>query len=283
MAMPSPRSIWSLLEPIHAVTYFTPQARAAHEAVGLRGFWRGYVAMRAAPLGPAGLGPVTAVFYNFSPSFLARSLPEVWDIVSPAQALAVRTEGATASLRAYLPDLLDESRIDGVLGTLRGLASRTGWAGRPLGAANAALPWPDKPVEALWHAATVLREHRGDGHVAVLSAEGVDGVEAHVLRDAEEGNRASIMAIRGWTDVEWDDGVARLAARGLLAPAGGLTAEGAALRAHIEQRTDDLAAAPYRDVDPAELVALADVLRPLARGLATSAVPYPNPTGAPAP
>jgi hypothetical protein len=158
-----------------------------------------------------------------------------------------------------------------------------GWAGRPLGAANAALPWPDKPVEALWHAATVLREHRGDGHVAVLAAEGVDGVEAHVLRDAVEGNRASIIASRGWTDEDWDAGVSRLTARGLLAPTGGLTDEGATLRAHIERRTDDLAAVPYGDVDPADLTTLADVLRPLARGLAASVVPYPNPVGAPAP
>lgn len=279
----SPRSLWALFEPVHAVTYFTPQARAAHEAVGLRGFWRGYVAMRAAPLGQAGLGLVTAVFYNFAPAFLARSLPEVWDVVSPTQALAVRSEGAIAALRAYLPDLLDDSEIDAVTGTLHDLVAGAGWAGRPLGAANAALPWPDKPVDALWHAATVLREHRGDGHVAVLAAEGIDGLEAHILRDAEDGSRVSILASRGWTDAEWDAGVSRLVARGLLEPGAGLTATGAALRKHVEQRTDDLAAAAYRDIAPGDLETLADVLRPLARGLVPAAVPYPNPVGAPRP
>jgi hypothetical protein len=128
-----------------------------------------------------------------------------------------------------------------------------------------------------------LREHRGDGHVAVLAAEGIDGLESHVLRDAADNSRASIMASRGWTDADWDGGVSRLVARGLLASAGGLTVEGAALRAHVEQRTDELAGVAYRDVAPGDLATLSDVLRPLARGLVPAAIPYPNPVGAPRP
>jgi hypothetical protein len=275
----SPRSLWASLETLHAVTYFTPQARAAHEAVGLRGFWRGYVAMRAAPLGPATLGAVAAVFSNFEPSFLARSLPEVWGIVTPEQALEARTEGALASLRAYLPT---EPRLADITGTLRQLVDAVGWAGRPLGAANAALPWPEEPLAVVWHAATVLREHRGDGHVAVLAAEGIDGIEAHVLRDGADGSREMITRSRGWTERQWDAAAERLTGRGLL-DAGGLTAEGTALRAHVEKRTDDLAAAPYRDVAAAELETLGAVIRPLALALIPDAVPYPNPVGAPAP
>ncbi|SDX98327.1 hypothetical protein SAMN05421504_104129 [Amycolatopsis xylanica] len=267
------KSLWVSMETIHDVTYFAPEARAAHEAVGLRGFWRGYVAMRAAPLGEAPLGLVTAVFYNFAPRFLARSLPEVWSLASPSTALEARLSGALAVLGSFeVP----------VLGTLRSLVSAVSWAGRPLGAANAALPWPSDPVGALWHACTVLREHRGDGHNAVLAAEGIDGVEAHVLRDAADGCRGMVQPARGWTDAEWDAALDRLTARGLLA-SGSLTPAGIALRSHIEARTDTLGAVPYASIPLADLETLDSFLRPIAQRLVPSVIPHPNPVGAPAP
>ncbi|WP_199433303.1 SCO6745 family protein [Qaidamihabitans albus] len=277
------RSLWVSLETVHDVTYFTPQARVAHEAVGLRGFWRGYVAMRSAPLGAVGAATVTAVFHNFAPSFLARSLPAVWEVVSPAAALAARAEGAAAALDAYVPWLRADSRLPEVLDVLHRLVSAVSWAGRPLAAANGGLDRPEDPVAVVWQAATTLREHRGDGHVAVLVAEGIDGVEAHVLRDAADGSRSLTLPNRGWTDAAWAEAAGRLAARGLLAPAGGLTTEGAALREHIERRTDELAAGPYATLRPGEQALLEEVLRPAARTLAGAVVPLPNPVGAPAP
>ncbi|GHE87203.1 hypothetical protein GCM10017786_18560 [Amycolatopsis deserti] len=271
------RELWVVLETLHDVTYFAPQARAAHEAAGLRGFWRGYVGTRAAPLGAAGLGVVTAVFYNFAPSFLARSVPAIWDVVSPEEALAARSAGAVAALREHVPEVPEP-----VLSVLRRVVEAVGWAGRPLGAANAALPWPDEPLAALWQAATTLREHRGDGHVAVLAAEGIDGLEAHALRDAADGSRSVVAPNRGWTDEEWTAARERLTGRGLLG-ADGLTEEGARLRAHIERRTDELAAVPYSVVGDEELAALDGWLRPIARGLVPAPVPHPNPVGTPAP
>nr|WP_208646180.1 hypothetical protein [Amycolatopsis thermalba] len=122
------RELWVVLETLHDVTYFAPQAKAAHEAAGLRGFWRGYVGTRAAPLGAAGLGVVTAVFYNFAPSFLARSVPAIWEVVSPADALAARSAGAVAALRAHVPEVPGP-----VLSVLRRIVEAAGWAGRPLG------------------------------------------------------------------------------------------------------------------------------------------------------
>ncbi|MDQ0382287.1 SCO6745 family protein [Amycolatopsis thermophila] len=271
------RALWVVLETLHDVTYFAPQARAAHEAAGLRGFWRGYVGTRAAPLGAAGLGAVTAVFYNFAPSFLARSVPAIWETVPPEQALAARSAGAVAALREQVGEVPAEA-----LAVLRRVVEAVDWAGRPLGAANAALPWPDEPLAALWQAATTLREHRGDGHVAVLAAEGIDGLEAHALRDAADGSRSVVAPNRGWTDAEWTAARERLRARGLIGP-DGLTSRGADLRTHIEQRTDELAAAPYAAASEEELAALDALLRPVARGLVPAPVPHPNPVGAPTP
>ncbi|SFB64013.1 hypothetical protein SAMN05216266_13921 [Amycolatopsis marina] len=277
------RNLWILLEPVHDVTYFTPQARAAHERVGLRGFWRGYVAMRAAPLGPVGLAPVTAVFYNFAPAFLARSLPEVWEMASPAETLLARSEGAVAALEAHLPGVRQEPQLGAAVDVLHRIVDEVDWAGRPLGAANASLPWPDDPLAALWHGATTLREHRGDGHVAILAAEGLDGLEAHSLRAAEDGSRAVIEPSRGWAGHEWTAAIERLADRGLLETSGALTPEGRSLRRHIERRTDELAAAPYLAVSDAQLGLLAEFLRPIARRLIPGAIPFPNPVGAPLP
>src|SRR5260370_13466549 len=96
------RSMWTLFEPIHAVTYFAPEARSAFEEAGLRGFWRGYFAGRAAPLGAANAAVVTASFFNFAPAFVARAIPGVWELITPADALRVRLEGATVALRGLL-------------------------------------------------------------------------------------------------------------------------------------------------------------------------------------
>lgn len=258
--MTTPRELWAVLETLHDVTYFAPRARAAHEAAGLRGLWRGYVATRAAPLGAAGPGLVTAVFHNFAPSFLARTLPAVWQVVPPERALAARADGAVAALRAHLPGL-EPGALTWPAGVLHRIVGSVPWAGRPLGAANAALRWPGEPLAALWQAATTVREHRGDGHVAVLVSEGIDGVEAHVLRDAA------------------DD---RLAARGLVT-AGGLRGDGACLREHIDRRTDDLGSQAFAAATAAELDGLAEVLRPFAPALVPGVVPSPNPVGSPRP
>lgn len=276
------RSVWVVLETLHGVTYFTPEARAANEAGGLRGFWRGYVATRAAPLGAVGAGPVTAVFYNFAPSFLARSLPSIWSVVSPERALAARQVGAVTALRTYLPDLADDPRLPEAVALLRRLVAGMRWEGRPLGAANAALPWPENPVAALWQGATALREHRGDGHVAALLTAGIDGLEAHVLRDAEDGSRENILPNRGWTDGEWAAAHDRLRKRGLLEESG-LTERGRRLREDIERRTDELAESAYRPATREELAWLDGFLRPYARRLVPEAVPHPNPVGNPPP
>ena len=270
------RRLWSLYEPIHAVTYFAPQSRAAFEAAGLRGFWRGYFAGRAAPLGPVEAAPVVAAFFGFAPAMVARALPDVWTRASPRAVLDARRAGA----RAALAGLIDGADLPRAATLLREAATRVQTTGRVLAAANAALPWPDEPVDVVWHAATVLREHRGDGHVAALLTSGLDGCESLVWRTALRGaGREEFQAARGWTDQQWVTAQEQLRERGWLDTNGAPTTAARDAYVDIERVTDNLAAQPWRDVD---VEAAVDVLRPLAERVAAS-LPYPNPIGLPDP
>jgi Helix-turn-helix family len=275
------RRMWTLFEPIHAVTYFAAEARAAFEAAGVRGFWRGYFAGRSAPLGRVTAAPVIASFYTFAPQMVSRALPGVWDLITPDHALATREAGAVAALNRLLGDLTDAAGVAGVAADmLAAAAAGLDCSGRVLAGANAALPVPADPVARLWHAATLLREHRGDGHFAALLASDVDGCESNVLRAGFDLPRETIQPLRGWTDEQWADAAARLAERRLIGGDGTPTPAGTAVRVAIEATTDAAAARPWRDEEFA--ADLAEALYPIA--LACSAeVPAPNPVGAPVP
>jgi hypothetical protein len=204
--------MWTLFEPVHAVTYFTADSRSAYEQAGLRGFWRGYFAGRAAPLGPVSAAVVAASFFNFAPAFVARAIPGVWELVTPEEALRARLEGAVAALRGLLAGR--ESEAAAAADLLWRAVGELDFPGRVLSAANAALPVPQDGLARLWQAATVLREHRGDGHFAALAAADIDGCEAVALRCLMDLSRETMQPVRGWTDEAWDDALARLAARG---------------------------------------------------------------------
>ncbi|WP_344604138.1 SCO6745 family protein [Streptomyces glaucus] len=276
------RTVWQVLEPLHAVTYFAPESREAGRAVGLRGFWTGYFAARAAPLGAVEAGVVEAVFFNFHPAMVRRAIPGAWGVAAPEAVLRARVEAAAAALRRVAPSTADAA-AKAVPLLERAIAGADG-AGRPLFAANRGLPAPRDPVGALWQAVTALREHRGDGHVAVLTAEGLDGCEAHVLLAACEGVPAAILRNnRGWSEEDWQRAVHRLTARGLLESGGHPTVEGRGLRTHIEARTDALAVRPYQALTAAEAARLPGLLRPPAdEVLASGVLPFPNPMGLPA-
>jgi hypothetical protein len=175
----SVRSMWTLVEPIHAVTYFAPAARSAYEQAGLRGFWRGYFAGRAAPLGPVGPAIITASFHNFAPAFVARAVPAVWELITPEEAVRTRTAGAVAALGSLLNGR--ESEVTAAADLLWQAVGELDCAGRVLAAGNVALPVDQtgsSDLARLWQAATVLREHRGDGHFAALATADIDGCEA---------------------------------------------------------------------------------------------------------
>ncbi|MGN6791774.1 MAG: SCO6745 family protein [Streptosporangiaceae bacterium] len=272
------RRMWTLFEPIHAMTYFAAEARAAYEAAGLRGFWRGYFAGRSAPLGRVSSAPVTASFYTFAPQMVGRALPDVWDLITPDQALAVREAGAVSALTRVLGDLTEAAGVAADM--LAVAADGVDCSGRVLAAANASLPVPSGPVARLWHAATVLREHRGDGHFAALLAADVDGCESNVLRAAFDLPRETIQPLRGWTDDQWDAAAGRLTGRGMIGDDGAATPAGTALRAGIEATTDAAAARPWLDEEFA--ADLADVLFPIARACSAE-LPALNPVGVPMP
>jgi hypothetical protein len=279
---PAPaRALWQCIEPYHAVTYFADEARTAFEEIGLRGFWRGYFAGRAAPLGAVGAGAVVATFYGFHPDFVARAIPGVWTIVSPDDAIAARQRGAGRALTrlfdVQVPEIARAARL------ARQATDGCDPFARPLFAANADLVWPRDPHVALWHACTLLREHRGDGHVVALYAADVDPCEAHVLRLAvSDVERASIAPYRGWSDDDWSAAADRLAERGWLAGDRTVTAAGVEAHAAIEADTDRMAEGPTRALGADGLAELLGIMRPLTAVLASSGtIPFPNPIGVP--
>src|SRR5271167_4343561 len=233
------RRLLDRFEPVHGVTYFAPEAREALDGLGYKGYWMGYFAARSAPLGAVPREVVTAIFYNFAPGRVAKALPAAWQIAGPEAALRVREESAVAVLRRY--GLEADENVTTAAELAAKAARHAPLDGRPLYAANLALPWPDEPLAALWHAATLLREHRGDTHTAVLSASGVTGRECNVLHSASGAiPRDYIAASRDYDDEEWRLCAQQLAARGLLDDEGSLTAAGRELKEHVESTTDVL-------------------------------------------
>jgi hypothetical protein len=264
----------------------------------LRGFWRGYFAGRAAPLGVVGAAVVGASFFNFAPAFVARAIPGVWELITPEEALRVRLAGAAESLGRLLAGREAEAAAAG--GLLWRAVGELDFSGRVLAAANAALPVPgDDAADAsgspgrsgssgssglgrLWQAATLLREHRGDGHFAALAAADIDGCEAVVLRCCLDLRREDMQPVRGWTDEAWDGALSRLAARGWVGAHGALTSAGREAHAAVEDATDRAASRPWARLGPEATAEIAAALTPLARACAT-ALPYPSPIGVPAP
>jgi hypothetical protein len=278
------RRLWTAAEALHALTYFAPESHAAFEAAGLRGFWRGYFAGRAAPLGTVPAPVVTATFFGFRPDFVERAIPSIWSRVHPADAVAVRLAGIGSALTRL--GLGADAQIPAARETtaaIMGAVDATPTAGRPLYAANVALDWPDDDRLALWHAATLLREHRGDGHVAALVAADLDPCGAHVLRiAADDVPLDSIQPYRGWTDEDWTDAASRLTGRGLLDEGGRITPAGARLRAEVEATTERAAEDLVRRIDDVDtVIATFGGLAALVNR--AGEIPYPNPIGVPAP
>jgi hypothetical protein len=282
---PTSRQLWRLLEPYHAAVYFAPEARAAYDAAGLRGFWMGYFAGRSAPMGAVGAGTVVATFYNFRPSMVRRAIPDAWSFATPTAVLAARLDGADQVLRRLLADEMADPALVEAADIARDAALRADMAGRPLFAANVELPWPEAPHLVLWQAATCLREHRGDGHVVALIAAGLDGCQAHVVMSAAGAiPRDMVQQSRGWTDGEWTTAAERLTARGWLEADGRLTAEGRRAHEAVEHETDRLSEGPWTGLGEDRAERLTDLLRPLARRIVgAGGVPVPNPVGVPEP
>lgn len=273
--------MWRALEPVHAVTYFAPEAKAACEEVGTKGYWMSYFGQRVAPLGAVGPEIVTALFYNFAPGLVARAVPHVWTLAAPRNFLDIRTTAVDAALhRLAGAELLSSPEVAEAARIARAAAAAAPTAGRALAAANAALHWPEPPHLVLWQAQTVLRESRGDGHVAALVLAELDPVETLVVFAADHGMDADwLRERRGWSEAQWAAGVERLTARGLV-QGGGLTAAGAALRAEVEAHTDALSDTPWRSIGEDAAERLVELVTPLVTAIvAGEGVAAVNPMG----
>ena len=243
----------------------------------------GYFAGRAAPMGAVGPGVVTATFFGFHPAMVARAIPDAWAFASVESVLEARVAGVDAALRRILDAAVAGPEIAEAAALTRKAAGAGERPGRPLFAANADLAWPEEPHLVLWHAATLLREFRGDGHVAALTTAGIDGCEAHVTLVATGAiSREILQSSRKWSDEEWHDAESRLRHRGWLADDGSLTEAGQAVRTAVEDRTDALAAPAWSVLGDDGCERLAELVRPLARAIASSGeMPFPNPIGVP--
>jgi DNA-binding MarR family transcriptional regulator len=280
------RALWQYGEPVHAITYFAPETQAVTDALGLKGGWMSYFGCRAAPLGAATASVVAALFYNFKPEMVARAIPDAWGYASPAALLDARLTAMDTAMRRVLGDeVISSPEVTRAAELARTAVAGCNMAGRPLGAANQAVPQPDEPHLRLWQALCAIREHRGDGHVAQLVDAGIEPSEALVLqaatgRSPEEGLRTR----RGWSESDWSDAVARLQQRGLVDRDVRITATGAELRESIEDRTDHVAATITRALRDDEVDELVALLRPLAEAvMAAEAVPAHNNMGVPWP
>ena len=271
---------WRSVETLHDVVYFAPDVKDRYGALGLKGYWRGYFASRAAALGTPSAALVTATFHGFAPAMVGRAVPDVWSLADRDAVLAERL----AVGRDALAGPLAGHDVDDLARRLASVADGVDVAGKPLAAAESALPVPDDTTAALWRHATVLCELRGDCHVAVLVAAGLDGRLANVLQVAVGRAPANQRELRGWTEQEWTAAAEDLRSRGWVDADGTATETGRAARARIEDATDRAVAASLGTEATAHAVAVTAPLLAAARAVAASgALPFPNPVGLTAP
>ncbi|GAA4949032.1 hypothetical protein GCM10023224_36360 [Streptomonospora halophila] len=272
---PSPelaRTAWSALEPIHIPVYFAPEARERYAAIGLDDRALAYFASRSAAMGAVDPGTVTAAFYSFSPALVGSAIPRAWSLAAPETVLRTRLDVADQVLRRVLgEDAAGSERMKEAAGLARTAAEAAAGLtpGRPLFAGHAGLEWPGEPHTVLWHAATLLREFRGDGHIATLVDARLAPLEALATHAATGAMKTSFLRrSRGWSEEEWAEGIRGAVGRGLVTadPEGALalTEAGRTLRADLETRTDVLSAGPYAAIGARGCERLAELTAPFA-------------------
>ncbi|WP_375425324.1 MarR family transcriptional regulator [uncultured Friedmanniella sp.] len=259
------RRMFALVEPIGMVPYSADEPNEAMFALGFTNYWDTYFAGRAAPLGLPTAEVVDALFYNFAPGEVARHLPKVWRTTTPEAAIAARQEGCVKALRRILGIRVDGPALARGTELLTRAATSAPTQGRPMYAALRALPVPGEVVARMFWAASLLREHRGDGHIAALMVEGVGGLEAHVLAALDLGLPADKFGrIHHLPAAQLAAVIDGMRDRGLIGDDTWLSEAGRAVKQRVESLTDDLAARPYESLEPEELDELMTILEPLA-------------------
>jgi hypothetical protein len=261
------RKTWRTLEPLHGMIYFVPEAADAYARLGVTGR-AGYFASRAAPMGAVTADVVVSTFFNFNPELVHAAIPAAWEVAAPEALVAARFDAVDAAFRRLLGEEVlssDEMHRAAQLARLAAEEAGRRTEGRPLAAAHSDVTWPSAPHLELWHAQSVLREYRGDGHIAQLVVRGLSGLEALVTHAAAGDVPEGILrSTRGWPEDAWDAAVDSLQARGWLEQGDELrfTDVGAAHRRAVEDGTDALAASPYALLGAARCEELRALARP---------------------
>lgn len=256
--------MWELAERVHACFYLAPEPRETAAEAGLKGFWMTYFASRAAPMGAVGAEAVTSTFFYFAPRRVQRAVPDCWALCPPERALAARYHGVDRVMQRLYGDRIIDPGFERAAALLREALEGASSLARPLYAGWAALDWPELPHLALWHACTLLREHRSGAHAIALAHAGLDGCEAvysHVA--ADQAPHEWIEGEAGWTAEEAAAARARLQRRGWLDDGGRMTAAGRAGRAEIEATTDRLDDGPWAHLGDARRAELTELLEAL--------------------
>lgn len=260
------RRVWDLVEPIHASVYFVPERTDVYNALGLEPISH-YFASRSAAMGPVPAEVVIATFYHFSPGLVKRAMRDAWATASPESVVTARYRVAGIALQKSLERLDQdwvESLLDIALPLSRAAASVLDPAGRPLFAGHLATPVPDDPLLELWHYLTLLREHRGDGHVAALQAHGFGPIPALVTADGYSKIRVgALQRVRGWRDDAWEAGVEEARSLGWIDEDSHRTAAGTYVREQMETTTNELSAKPWHHLGEERTEALITALEPI--------------------
>jgi hypothetical protein len=257
------------LEPLHAMTYFVPEAQEEYAAFGLDNQASGYFPARAAAFGPVPWQVVQATFFGFSPFAVEYGMTGAWDRVSPADLLAARYRGVDRALRRLCGDLCDDPALTEAVELYRTATADLPREGRPLYAAHAALPWPTQPHLALWHGQTLAREFRGDGHLAVLVSHDIDAPQSLVLNGAFAGRGMTefLKQSRAWSPEQWDEAAKQLVGRGWVTEDGALTDAGRRFREGVEAKTDELALQMWQRIGADGCARLRELVMPLVRAI----------------
>jgi len=251
---------------VHGFIYFAPEAAAEYDALGLATDQQ-YFAGRAAPMGPVPAEVVVATFFNFYPRIVHTAIPSAWSVADPAAIQTARMRAAAAVLERCCPEV-DAAHVADATELAGQMIAPLGYEGKALAGANRAVVEPDDPWARLWQRVTILREWRGDVHVAALTAAPVDAVEALILHAAtDQVPKAALVATRQWPEEDWQAGVERLQARGLIDADEGFTDSGRSFREDIEHRTNVACEAMITGAGEEVARRLVDLLKPIRRGL----------------
>ncbi len=264
------RAMWAAAEPFVLFGLAGPEA---HEAMAALGMPRAsnFLALRGAPLGKASAAVVAAAFHGFPRSRFEIHLSPIWQTIEPEAVIEATHAAIPLMMDRVFGDSVDLAELTRLGLLLNEVAQHLDVAGRPLAAGNQAVASPDEPWAKFWRAWTVLREFRGDTHVAELVAHDITVVDAQVLGALWKPESLDVEMLRSTRKLDdeiWQQGQVSLQARGLVDASGALTPAGTALREEIEFRTDVACLRIWSQLSAADL----DAVHAFTLGLSEQAV-----------